>query len=293
MQNPSGRERLNYVQVKDTRLSYRVAGDGPPVLLIQGVGLHGDGWLPQVAGLAPSYRCLSFDNRGTGHSELGSGAISVKTMAEDALAILDAVGWESAHVVGHSLGGVVAQHLGLTAAGRVRSLSLLCTVARGRDATKLSGRMLWLGIRSSLGSRRMRRRAFLRIVMPPSVLIDDNADALAESLAPIFGHDLADRPPIAMKQLAALRAYDATPRLAELGRFPTLVASAAYDPIAPPRYGCALAEAIPGARYVELADSSHGVTIQRAEEVNALLIEHLRSAEGAHDGGFQQRLAPD
>ncbi|HEU4556284.1 MAG TPA: alpha/beta fold hydrolase [Longimicrobium sp.] len=85
--------------------------------------------------------------------------------------------------------------------------------------------------------------------------------------------------PVAMKQLGALRAYDASERLGTLAAIPTLVMSAAHDPIAPPQYGRALADAIPGARYLEFEDASHGLPIQHAERVNQLLLDHLRGAE--------------
>jgi pimeloyl-ACP methyl ester carboxylesterase len=124
---------------KGCALAYRVEGAGPAVLLIQGVGVHGEGWRPQIDGLASRYCCLAFDNRGMGRSQpLGGVRISVEQMVEDALVLMDAQGWTSAHVIGHSLGGVVAQHLALVARDRVRSLSLLCTVARGRDVGRLA-----------------------------------------------------------------------------------------------------------------------------------------------------------
>ena len=74
--------------------------------------------------------------------------------------LMDAQGWDSAPVVGHSLGGLVALHLALSARARIRSLSLLCTFSLGRDATQLSWGMFWLGLRTFLGTREMRRRAF-------------------------------------------------------------------------------------------------------------------------------------
>jgi len=111
--------------------------------------------------------------------------------------------------------------------------------------------------------------------MPPDVLAAADRDALAERLAPVFGHDLGDQPPVVMKQVAAMRAYDATPRLAELAGLPTLVASAEHDRIAPPALGRALAAGIPGARYVEIAGASHGVPILCAERINGLLREHF------------------
>jgi pimeloyl-ACP methyl ester carboxylesterase len=264
---------------RSCRLTYDVEGSGPPVVLIQGVGIHGAGWTPQVAALRERFQCLTFDNRGMGQSQPQGVPITVEQMAEDTACLMDHIGWESAHVIAHSLGGLVALHLALTRRARVRSLSLLCTLARGRDATRLSGRMLWLGLRSRIGSSRMRRRAFLQIVMPPHALAGVDLEEMAAGLAPLFGHDLADQPPVAMKQLAALRAYDATAHLSEIVDVPTLVVSAARDPIATPRSGRALAGGIPGARYVEFSQASHGVPIQLSAEVNAMLLEHLLRAE--------------
>ncbi|EYF06848.1 alpha/beta fold hydrolase [Chondromyces apiculatus] len=257
------------------KLAYGIRGEGPPVLLIQGVAVRGDAWLPQVDALAERHRCLWFDNRGMARSQPLGAQLTVAQMAEDALALMDAQGFRAAHVVGHSLGGLVAQHLALTARERVRSLSLLCTFARGRDVTLPAPRAMWLGLRTRLGSRRMRRRAFLEIVMPPDVLATGDVDALAERLAARFGHDLADPPPVATKQMAAMHRYDATPRLGELAGVPTLVVSALHDPIAPPRLGRALAAGIPGARYVQIDDASHGVPLQCADRINALLLDHF------------------
>jgi aminoacrylate hydrolase len=261
-------------------LSYRVRGDqGPPILFIQGVGVHGDGWGPQLDELSARHRCLSFDNRGIGASQPLDGPLTVPRMVADAIAVLDAAGWTSAHVVGHSLGGLVAQELALSARARVQSLALLCTFARGKDATALTPRMLWLGLRSRVGTRRQRRRGFLQIVMPPSALAGADRDALAARLAPIFGHDLADQPPVVMKQLGAMGRWDVTARLGELAGLPTLVVSAAHDPIAPPARGRAIADGIgASARYVELDDASHGVPIQAPARINALLAAHVATS---------------
>lgn len=251
------------------------------MVLMQGVGVHGDGWLPQTETLSGRYRCLTFDNRGMGASQPTGDPVTVERMANDAWALMDAEGWASAHLVGHSLGGLVAQHMAITAPARVRSLALLCTVSRGRDATRIGARMLWLGIASNLGSLRSRRRAFLRIVVPPAALRSADEDALAAELATFFGHDLARQPPIAMKQLAALRAYDATASLGALDGIATLVLSAEHDLIAPPKFGRALAARIPGAKYVEIPGAGHGVTIHHADAVNRILLDHLDSAERA------------
>jgi pimeloyl-ACP methyl ester carboxylesterase len=193
-------------------------------------------------------------------------------MAEDTLEVMNAAGFDTAHIVGHSMGGVIAQQIALTEPTRVQSLALLCTSARGSDARRLSGKMIWLGLRSRVGSRRMRRHAFLEITMAPDYLATHNRDALAERLAPLFGHDLADSPPIVMKQLSALKRFDATARLGELAGIPTRVLSAKHDIIFPSACGRALAAGIPGAKFVEVPDAAHGVPIQCPEVVNDALL---------------------
>lgn len=251
------------------RLAWTVRGSGPPVLLIQGAGVHGSGWNPQTDDLASRFSCLTFDNRGIGASLPSNTSLSIEQMADDALSLMDAEGWQSAHIVGHSMGGLIALELALRAPARVRSLALLCTFARGSIATRVTPFMLWTGLRTRVGTRAMRRRAFLELVMPPGITADP------QKIAAIFGHDLADQPPIVMQQLAAIRKHDVTTRLQELAAIPTLVVSAAHDRIAPPAAGRAIAAGIPGSRYIEIAGAAHGVTIQKAAEINALLIAHF------------------
>jgi pimeloyl-ACP methyl ester carboxylesterase len=261
------------------RLAYQVVGDGPPVLLIQGSGLHGSGWQPQVDDLRAGYRCLSFDNRGIGGSRPTSERITIEQMADDARALMDAQGWGSAHLVGHSMGGLIALHLALSAKTRVRSLALLCAFSRGADATQLSWGMFWTGLRTYLGTRTMRRRAFTELVLPPALFGD--WDTWAERLAPLFGHDLAAQPPVVMKQLAAMRAYDATPHLSNLAGLPTLIVGAKHDRIAAPEVVHKLVDAMPDSRFIEFDDAAHGVTLQCADRINSLLREHFTAAEAS------------
>lgn len=117
--------------------------------------------------------------------------------------------------------------------------------------------------------------------MPPHVLQSADKDALARELEPLFGHDLATPAPITMKQVGALRAYDATRRLGELAPIPTLVVACAHDPIARVELGRALAAGVPEARYVEISDAAHGVPIQEAERINALLADHFEAAQAS------------
>jgi aminoacrylate hydrolase len=277
-------ETVRQLEVPSAQLSYRRAGDGPGVLFIQGVGVIGDGWRPQIDGLGDRYTTISFDNRGLGASTLGTAPLTVEAMALDALAIMDAEKIERFHVAGHSMGGLIAQEVALLAPARVKSLALLCTFARGKQATRLTADIVLIGLRTRVGTRAMRRNAFLELVMPPALLATGDRAQLAESLRPLFGRDLAEQPPIILKQLAAMAKYDASARLGQLAHIPSLVMSAELDRIALPAFGRELAAAIPGARLVELPGAGHGVPLYAAGEVNTLLAEHFAAAERAAPG---------
>jgi pimeloyl-ACP methyl ester carboxylesterase len=254
------------------KVAHSVVGSGEPILFVQGVGVPGCGWSPQVEGLSSRFACASFDNRGVGKSAPIEGRFGISEMAADAISVLDALGWERAHVVGHSVGGLVAQELALSHRARVKSLVLMCTFARGKDASRFTPWIFWTGMRSYVGTRSSRRRAFMEIVLPPDAPRDDET---AAKLAPIFGRDLADPSPAAMAHLRAASKYDASPRISELAGIPTLVMSGEHDRLALPTYGRAIASAIPGARYEEIRGAAHGAPITHAAAVNALIEAHL------------------
>jgi pimeloyl-ACP methyl ester carboxylesterase len=265
------------IEVDGGALHFRVRGEGDPVVLVQGVGLHGDGWSPQVDALSSRYQCITFDNRGMGRSQPVPRGLTVDRMVSDTLAVMDAAGARAAHLVGHSLGGCVALGVALREPTRVRSLALLCTSARGADATKLTLPMLLLGLRTRIGSRKMRRAAFLEIVLSPDYRKSHDLAVAAARLAPLFGHDLADSPPVAMKQLSALGNFDVTHQLRELSGQPTLVICGGNDLIFPPRCARMLADGIPGAELIEYPHAAHGLPIEMADEVNRKILEHLAS----------------
>jgi pimeloyl-ACP methyl ester carboxylesterase len=138
--------------------------------------------------------------------------------------------------------------------------------------------MFWLGLRTRIGTRAMRRRAFVEMVMPAIYLEAHDRNRVAADLADVFGRDLADQPAIAMRQLRAMSRYDAGSRLAELAAIPTMVVSAEHDVIARPDSGRALAAAIPGATFVLMPDAGHAMPIQQGAAVNARLASHFRAS---------------
>ena len=270
---------MPYLRAKEVGLFYEMAGHGLPVLLIHGVGVPGSGWGPQVRGLKDRCELLTYDNRGVGRSIPCRGTMSIEAMARDARRLLDDAGWKSAHVVGHSLGGVIAQQLALTNPDRVRSLVLACTFHRGKDGARVTPWVLWMSLRTRIGTLRMRRRAFLQMLFTEEYLLERRPEALASEMSVFLGRDLAVQPPVMMRQLQALRRSDLSGRLAELKDIPALVMGAEKDLIAPLAQGRKLASAIPGSVFEQIANASHGAMIQKADWVNERLFRFFQGVE--------------
>ena len=265
---------MSALQHQGCSLHYDLKGTGEPIVWIQGMGLHGAGWKPQVDVFQRDFQCLTFDNRGMSQSQPASANLSIDEMAKDVIALMDEVGFSSAHLVGHSMGGLIALATALEHKERIKSLALLCTFSDGREVAKPRSEMMWVGMRTMVGTRRMKRLAFLEMVVSKAELEARDRDELAAELAPIFGHDLGERPPVVMAQLQATSSYDATPRLGELGSIRTLVMSAKEDIVAPSGWGKSIARGIPNARFIEVP-GAHGVPVSDAPRVNAHLREHF------------------
>ena len=123
---------MAFVSANGVSLRYEVTGKGPPLCLIIGYRLHGAAW-PQVfvENLARHFSVLTFDNRGTGQSEKAAHGYGLDVMAADVAGLLDGLGWSSAHVLGFSMGGAIAQELAIRTPERVNRLVLFATFPGG------------------------------------------------------------------------------------------------------------------------------------------------------------------
>jgi len=241
-------------------------GDGVPLLLVHGLGYTRQGWGPQRELLARRYRVLSFDNRGIGESEIPPGPYTVAALAEDAVQVLDEAGAGRAHVLGASLGGMVAQLLAAEHPERVDRLVLAGTTPGGARAYPLPQATLALMAEAaSLPPEVALRRFVENALAPESPFADD-----------VFGYRLQHPPDAAgwAAQAAAGAAWDADGCLARVAA-PTLVVAGTADAVVDPRNARLLADAIPNAQLELIDGAGHLPFWERAEEFASLVERFL------------------
>jgi len=259
------------------RLHYEVSGraDAPAVLLIQGLGADKHGWDLQRYVLALRYRVIVFDNRGAGRSDKPYDEYRMEQMADDAMAVLDAVGVDTAHVVGASMGGGIAQIVGLAHPHRVRSLTLVCTACRHHPWRR---ELLahWATTASERGMGAVAREAARWVIGPRSF----------RRLMPTFGWlgPLAmNRPAHAfVSQVEAILRVDdsLSDRLGDV-LAPTLVIVGNQDILTPRGDSEELAERLPNAELVVISGAAHGLMVEHASTFNRVLLEFLQRVDDA------------
>jgi 3-oxoadipate enol-lactonase len=259
------------VATDGTRIHYEVTGraDGEPLLLIQGLGADMKGWAAQRYALSRRYRVYLVDNRGAGRSDKPAGPYDLEVMASDAVAVLDAEGVDAAHVMGASMGGVIAQILAVRHPTRVRSLVLSCTACH-HHGWRVELLEAWAELAEAKGMRALTGEALRWLVGPrhhvrfrvpfgllgPLVLnIPAHAFAAQARAITAMSDDVRDE----------LRTIDV----------PTLVIVGTQDILTPLADAEELAEVIPGAELSIIHGAAHGLMIEAANAFNDRVLEFL------------------
>jgi 3-oxoadipate enol-lactonase len=252
----------------DVAIAYETVGDGPPLLLMQGLGYARRGWGPAIERLAKSFRVSFYDNRGIGESDKPAGPYTARDLAEDAVAVLDAVGDERAHVVGASLGGMAAQELAVGFPERVDRLVLACTTPGGADAFPIPAQTLALFAEAPTLAPDVALRKFVA-----NSLSDDAPDELVEE---IYQWRFANPPDPAgwQAQAAAGTTYDGGGRARAIAA-PTLVVHGTEDHVVDTRNAELLASLIPNARVELLEGCGHLMFWEQPERFVAVVEEFL------------------
>jgi 3-oxoadipate enol-lactonase len=247
-------------------LHHEVSGrtNGPPIVLLHGLGSSSADWRYQTPVLAAAYRVVVPDLRGHGRSPRGSGRLTVDVMAADVAALLDALDATSAHVVGLSLGGCVALALAFDHPARVRSLTLVNTFAR-------------LSLAGPRGSLRMLARLGLLACAPMRVVAahvarglfprPDQHELYLAAVASLAGNSRRTY----LGSLRGLASFDVSRRLAEL-RCPTLVIAGDRDATVSLASKRLLQQSIAGAELTVVDDSGHVTPCDQPERFNQQLL---------------------
>ncbi|MDX6594772.1 MAG: hypothetical protein QOI72_154 [Solirubrobacterales bacterium] len=259
------------VELAGTELNYERAGAGEPLLLIQGMSANHLAWgRPFSSLLERDFEVISFDNRGLGLSRRVTEAFSIAEMAADTAGLLEALEIESAHVLGISMGGMIAQELALAHPGKLRSLTLGCTYCGG-EGSQLMDPADFQGVVEAMASGERRRvyRAMYELNLSPGFRAEESRFAefveMAEALP-------AARETIGL-QVQAIAAHDTSARVPGLTT-PTLVIHGTVDRILGYPNGPLVASLVPDARLETLEDVGHMFWWEQPERSAELVREH-------------------
>lgn len=262
-------------------LNYELEGDGPEtVVLINGLADTLETWVYQHdALLSAGYRVLRFDNRGIGQSDTPDGPYTTALMAQDAKALVDELTITDFHLVGVSMGGMIAQEYALANSGDLRSLTLACTYAApGPFCSRMFS--LWADMAPTMGVATVMRDVTLWAFTVP--FFEEREDELRE-----FESEMAqiDQPLEAyLAQLHSIREHDTRNRIGTL-EVPTLVLAGEEDILIPVRLSRALHDAIPRARWIT-TPGGHACLWESPEPFNQAMLSFL--AEHAPARGAQR-----
>jgi pimeloyl-ACP methyl ester carboxylesterase len=252
-------------------------GDGIPVVLVMGLGMPGHIWSAVREGLLADHAVVTFDNRGILRSQLPERPYHMVDLGDDVVRVMDAAGFDSAHVVGVSMGGMAVQETALGAPGRVRSLTLIATHSGGLRAILPKPRGLWSILQTRFGPKSGRSAALGRLLYPPDAEMDPLASPAVRHMAE-YGDDPKQQAATRL-QLGAVRTHRTTGRLASLAGIPTQVVRPGRDVLCRPSNNDQLAARIPGAQLVRFDEAGHGIIVQSAARLAEQIRAHVADAE--------------
>jgi 3-oxoadipate enol-lactonase len=267
---------MPFVHVADgTRIHYEVTGrpGATPILMIQGLGASKNAWNLQRIAMATRFRSISLDNRGAGRSDKPTQPFTLEQMADDAIAVLDAAGVETAHVVGASMGGVISQIIAVKYPHRVRSLTLVCTACRNHP-WRQELLQSWAHTAEEKGMIEVGKEAAQWVMSPRSF----------RRLVPAFtwmGPLAALRPRHSfVSQIQAIldTREDLVDELSSITA-PTMVIVGNQDILTPRGDSEEIAERIPNAELVVISGAAHGLMMEHSTTFNKILIEFLQRTE--------------
>jgi 3-oxoadipate enol-lactonase len=276
---------MSTAQVNGIEMYYEEQGSGDPLLLIMGLAADSLAWMFQLPDFSKRYRTIVFDNRGVGRSSKPAGPYTIAQMADDAAGLLDKIGIQRTHVVGVSMGGMIAQELALRHPSRARSLVLACTYAKpdvGVERQMESSLTAFGGSRGPNGEiqvdlRKLDPMMFFQHLLPTvfnAQFIMTELPKLMQVFSGALQYGFSMEAILA--QTMAAQSHNTLDRLGQI-KAPTLVLTGDSDLLIPPTCSDTLAAKIPGAKLVKIPGGSHGFNFETPDLFNREVLSFLES----------------
>lgn len=257
--------------IQGVRLHYACSGKGEPVLLISGLGASAEVWARQVPAFEQHHMVVRFDNRGAGRSDTPEGPYSIQAMASEAVQLLDALDIPAAHVVGSSMGGMIALEVAIQYPDKALTLTLMGAQCGGSHAfgaaAESAADMEELATRDMAPLERARGWVPYTLSQAFRESSPDMVDEYVRvsALFPSSTEGL-------QAQWAALMGYDSWERLGFITA-PTLILQGTADMVVPPENADVLGVRIPESRVELVPDAGHSLAFEAADSVNPLMLE--------------------
>jgi len=266
-------------------VDYKVQGEGEPLILIMGLTGGKDHWFFQMRSFRKHYRVITFDNRGTGNTTINTGEFyNIRAMADDTIGLMDYLNIDKAHILGMSLGSLIAQELAINYPNRVKKLILVAAYAVGEEMREISE-----GMRSALGleedySEEEARNALnnmdiTRFFTRVTALSFNKRWCRLIFVSTTKIYAKAKRLPCQgiMGQIQASANCETLSKLHTI-EAPTLVLVGAEDRIMPPHASDVIASKIPNSKLVKVEGGSHAFYIESFRRFNKEVLDFLRDS---------------
>ena len=264
------------VRVGDINMYYEIHGEGFPLVMIMGLGGPSAAWEKYIVEkFSKEFKVIIFDNRGTGHSDAPEGTYSIEMLAGDTAGLLTALDVTRAHVLGLSMGGMIAIEFALSYPERVEKLILCCTsggVSRFVPPKSDSMQDL-MGLMSGEPEEIM--KTALRLLYTEE-FIAQNPERIEEFIQEMRSSNVSYSPEGTKRQLGGIMGFDAHDRLHTIEK-PTLIIAGKKDVLVPYENSQILSEEIPASKLVLFEDAGHGLYSQKREEFCQIVLDFLKN----------------
>lgn len=261
------------IKINGISLNYEIDGNGPAIVLINGLTMDVNGWYLQVQPFSENHTVLRYDCRGQGQSDKPDVEYSQEMHADDLKSLMDKLRIQKAHVVGISNGGMVAQHFTLKYPGRVGALVLV-------DTCSYIDTLLELIIKVWIRATEIGGSEFRYDVALPALFAESFLKRNLEVISAMKEISVANNPPKPIINLAkACLKHNVDDRLREI-KSPTLIIVGEEDILIPPKYSRILNEKIEDSRLVVMKDCGHVPLLEKPEEFNRVVMDFLKDYDG-------------